>query len=231
MGVPKSNPRVARQSPLQASELSQGGMNMKMCRWFLVCAAVCVFANMALADSITFGGVITQSTQDGTGPAVNNPSLNNIRDGDAYSVMLGFAGQVTTTGTYDLTGASLVFRDLTNSAMEASFHFISLTVSADGSFDNISLLGCLTTGSGCNLGNELAANFRIPLGSLNSQNVAAQGIPNLNPSLDLLEDDGVTDIQGSVTTYSYIPEPWTVALLWPVLPVLVWKRLQRPRQC
>src|SRR5271157_621757 len=204
---------------------------MKMCRWFLVCAAVCGFANMALADSITFGGVITQSTQDGTGPAVNNPSLNNIRDGDAYSVTLSFVGQITSLGTYDLTGSNLVF--LTNSALEASFHFISLTVSADGSFDDISLLGCLTTGSGCNLGNELAANFRIPSGSLNSQNVAAQGIPNLNPSLDLLEDDGVTDIQGSVTTYSYspIPEPSTVALLWPLLPVLAWKRLRRPRQC
>ena len=28
-----------------------------------------------LADSITFSGLITQSTLDGTGPAVDNPSL------------------------------------------------------------------------------------------------------------------------------------------------------------
>jgi len=51
----------------------------------------------------------------------------------------------------------------------------------------------------------------IPAASLNNQNVAALGIPNLLP-FDLLEDDGVTDIQGSITSYSYmstspVPEP------------------------
>jgi hypothetical protein len=35
------------------------------------------------ADTLTIGGAINQSTQDGTGPAVNNPSLNNISDGDS----------------------------------------------------------------------------------------------------------------------------------------------------
>jgi hypothetical protein len=33
------------------------------------------------AGTNSIGGLITQSTQDGTGPAVNNPALNNIADG------------------------------------------------------------------------------------------------------------------------------------------------------
>src|SRR5690349_20751802 len=33
---------------------------------------------LATADTITISGVIAQSTSDGTGPAANNPSLNNI---------------------------------------------------------------------------------------------------------------------------------------------------------
>jgi hypothetical protein len=73
-------------------------------------------------------------------------------------------------------------------------------------------LACLTTGSGCPLGNQLDANFSIVAGGLNSQNVAATGM-GLAP-LDLLEDDGVTDIHGSVTSYSQtaVPEPSSLDL-------------------
>ncbi len=199
-----------------------------MYRWLLTVVAVCGVANTVLADTISFGGVITQSTEDGTGAAVNNPSLNNIKDGMIYSVFLDFAGSILAPGTYNLTGGTLLF-DNPAGAREKNFDFISLTVSPDGGFDDISLLGCLTTGGGCLLGNELTANFSIPAGSLNSQNVVASGIPGLNPSFDLLEDDGVTDIQGSVTGYSYVPEPASAFLLCALLLPLALKGLGRRR--
>ena len=53
-------------------------------------AVALVTAGPAAADTITFGGAIAQSTQDGTGPAANNPDLNNIEDGDLYVVTLDF---------------------------------------------------------------------------------------------------------------------------------------------
>lgn len=169
----------------------------------------------AYAGTITFGGVITQSTQDGTGPAVNNTSLNAIATGDSYMVTLNFAGSITALGTYTLTGSLLGFEDPSAPAMESNFGLISLTVSADGAFDDLSLLGCVQSGSGCFVGNQLAVNFQIPSAQLNAQNVTAQAIPGLAPSLDLLEDDGITDIQGSVTQYSYtsaVPEPSTLLM-------------------
>ena len=57
--------------------------------------AVSGFANVAFADIISFGGAIIQSTPDGTGPAVNNPSLNNILDLQTYLVTLMFTGSIT----------------------------------------------------------------------------------------------------------------------------------------
>jgi hypothetical protein len=85
--------------------------------------------------------------------------------------------------------------------------------------DEFSLLGCLSTGSGCLLGNQLDLNFMIPSSSLNLGSVVASAVPLLTP-LDLLEDDGTTDIQGSVTSYSYsppstapVPEPSTLIML------------------
>ena len=72
------------------------------CCWPLV--AVFGFASVAVASTITFGGTITQSTQDGTGPAVNNSALNNIQDLQAYFVTLVFPGSITTPGIYNLTG-------------------------------------------------------------------------------------------------------------------------------
>lgn len=183
----------------------------------------------AAADVISFGGLITQSTSDGTGPAVNNPSLNNILDGEQYTVTVNFTGSVTVPGTYALSSASISFSVPGAPASETSFGpfqcaaqstLACFTVSTAGSFYDISLLGCLTTGSGCQSGNELDANFMIPETGLNSQNVAAQGIFALTP-LDLLEDDGTTDIQASVTTYSAssVPEPSSVVLL---LALLAW---------
>src|ERR1700730_874963 len=93
----------------------------KYCGYLLsVCVAACFFANTADADQIRFGGVITQSTEDGTGPAVNNPALNNILSGDLYRVTLDFAGAITSAGTYPLSGVSMAFLDLSALISETS---------------------------------------------------------------------------------------------------------------
>lgn len=190
---------------------------MSVRRCFIACVATWAFTYIADADVIAFGGVITQSIQDGTGPAVNKTGLNSILDGDVYEVTVDFAGPITAPGTYQSTGANMVFRDLTASVSEASFDSTSITVSSDGSLDNFSVLGCLTSGSGCMAGNQLDGNFSIAAAGLNSQNVAATGM-GLAP-LDLLEDDGVTDIHGSVTSYSEtaVPEPSSLVLMAGVL--------------
>jgi len=170
---------------------------------------VCAFAGPALADTISLGGQILQSTQDGTGPAANNPGLNGIQDLETYLVTLSFSGSITAAGTYDLTGATLTLSDPAAGASETAFGLISLTVTPNASFDDFSLLACLTSGSGCAFGNQLNANFRIPAVSLHATSVPATGLDQPHP-LDLLEDDGITDIQGSITSYSYsvlCPQP------------------------
>lgn len=196
---------------------------------FSLLAAVLVFCahvTVARGDTLSFGGLITQSTPDGTGPASNNLSLNNITDGQAYVVTLVFAGTIAGPGSYNLTGASLSFDVASAPATETSFDSIHLTIVDNAGFDEFSLLGCLTTGSGCAAGNELTANFKIPDTMFNGKNVAALGLDQPHP-LDLLEDDGVTDIHGSITTYSGpatavtpVPEPGTMSLLGGAIAVL-----------
>ncbi len=173
-----------------------------------------LLANVSFAGIIT-GGLISQSTSDGTGPPVNNPSLNNVNDGDAYQLALNSLNPIVSPGLYNTPDLTLSFVDLSAGASETAFSSVSLSVVADGSFFDISLLGCLATGSGCNVGNELDANFRIANTDLQSASAAAFLIPGLNPSLDLLEDDGVTDIQGSVTSFSNAsaPEPSAIGLV------------------
>lgn len=202
-------------------------------RFKLTLGLVIVHLSMACvtllhADTLTIGGTINQSTQDGTGPAVNNPSLNSILDGDFYNVNLSFAGSITSPGTYDLTGFNLLFSDPAANVSETSFNSVSVTVAQSGAFDRVSMLACLSTGSACNQGNELDLNFMIPAANLNGQNIVAQGIQNLLP-LDLLEDDGVTDIHGLTTSYSYtsaspVPEPKSFVLAASVLVAIVLKR-------
>jgi hypothetical protein len=176
------------------------------------------FANLACADSVAFSGLITQSTADGTGPAVNNPSLNNIADGDSFLVTLSFTGSITGPGTSSPPGATLMFLDNTASVSETEFAgSTSVSVVSDGASYDLSMFGCLTTGNdGCLAGNFLSANFQIPMAGLNSLNVTAGIVPNLFPPLDLEEDDGTTDIQGSINSYSYsqAPEPSSAALLF-----------------
>jgi hypothetical protein len=193
-------------------------------RCCLPLVAVFGFASVAVASTITFGGTITQSTQDGTGPAVNNSDLNKIQDLQAYLVTLVFPGSITAPGSYNLMGG-LTFSDSIAPASENNFDSISLTITLSGGFEEFSLLGCLTTGGGCLIGNQLDANFKIPAASLNSQNVTAIGLDPPHP-LDLLEDDGITDIQGTITTYSNTsanaaPEPSSLSLLCCALAVVL----------
>lgn len=157
----------------------------------------------ARADAVFFTGLITQSTQDGTGPAVNNPALNNISDGDPYTVNLSFDGSIQMPGTYLLSNFSLVFADATAGATESNFTSATVAITADGANYDFSLLGCLASGSGCVVGNELTAYFQIPAAALNLPASPASDVPGITP-FDLLEDDGTTDIQGSVLTYSYV---------------------------
>jgi hypothetical protein len=172
-----------------------------------------IIAPNAHADGITAVGAVTQSESDTGNIFVNNPSLNNVADGDAYTVGLNFAGSIASTGTFDLTGDSLVFSDPTAPASESSFTSISLTVTAGGASDDLSLFACLSTGDGCLDGNCLSLNFGIPSADLNSLSARAATILGLSPALDLEENDEVPDIQGNVATYSYpstvgtVPEP------------------------
>jgi hypothetical protein len=197
---------------------------MRLSSTFLAITCGLVFAGCAAkGGTITFSGAITQSTLDGTGPAVNNPSLNNIQDLQTYTVTLVFPGTITTPGLYDLTGSSLLLDDTAAGANETSFSSIFLTITASGSFDQFSLLACLTSGGGCGAGNQLDANFDIPAAMLNSQSVAAIGLDQPHP-LDLLEDDGTTDIHGSITAYtgpaSAVPEPSPAVMLFCFLAAL-----------
>lgn len=208
---------------------------MRIASLFLILVTSCVFASVASAQAtITVGGTIYQPNANP--PAMNNPSLDNVLAGDVYSVTLNSTGSITAPGTYtSFSGAD--FSDFTHSADENQFISVSLTISPpSGGMDEFSVLGCLSTGIyGCSGGNQLDLNFMIPAGSLNAVNVTAQSVPLLTP-LDLLEDDGTTDIQGSVTSYSYssavstTPEPTSIALYGSGLIALALKRLKRQRK-
>jgi PEP-CTERM motif len=171
---------------------------------------VSLFVAHSYAGSLVLNGSITQSTSDGTGPASLNPTLNSIQDAQSYTLTLNFAGSLPGSGTFDLTGSSLLFSVTDAPAVENNFSSISLTISPDGADQDFSLLACLA-GADCATGNFLSASFSVPSGSLGLPNVPATGLDQPHP-LDLLEDDGVTDIQGTITSYSAafispVPEP------------------------
>ena len=181
--------------------------------WKNLAAALAVlsFCGLGHAATIILTGTITQSTADTGVPAVQNLSLNNIADGDGYSVQLNSSGGIDLPAMYSLT--SLSFTDAAAGAMESSFVSGSLTLTQSGATDAFSVLGCLAS---CALGNQLALEFSIPAAQVNSIATAA-AIPALLP-MDLLEDGGDTDIQGTVHLYSYsgpaagAPEPGTLCL-------------------
>lgn len=171
-------------------------------------------AKAAIAGTITFSGLISQSTGDGTGPAMNNPTLDGINDFDNYVVTIDSSNQILSPGLYNSADLTISFLDTSVGVSETAFNSVSISIVADGSSFDFSVQGCLSTGSGCNAGNELLANFSIANTDLGSANASASPIPFLSPSLDLLEDEGGTDIQGSVTNFSNTnaPEPAAIAM-------------------
>jgi hypothetical protein len=182
-------------------------------------AILLCLANVADAASITFGGVITQP-QDPSEPASFNPSLNSIAFGAPFTVTLTSAGTISGPGTYSLTGAS--FNVPSAPATESSFSSATLTIVDSAGFDQFSLLACLSGGV-CAAGNQLDSNFEIPDTMFFGQNVSATGLDQPHP-LDLLEDDSITDIQGSITIYSGptgVPEPGMVWTLTGAIPFIV----------
>lgn len=173
----------------------------------ILCMA-CAASTQAYASSFTLSGLITQSTADGTGPAVRNPSLNNVLSLQPYSLTLDSATAITGPGLYNLTGSSLIFSVPLAGATESGFGAITLSVITSGSAYNFSLLACLE-GADCLASNQLTANFQIAAAMLGGTGVMATGLDQPHP-LNLLEDDGTTDLQGSITTYSATGIPSTV---------------------
>ena len=184
-----------------------------MLRLCALVLSVLICALEARADNFTVTGTITQSQNDQPGnPAINNPSLNNVNDGDAYSATFTFNGAILSPGNYSLTGA--VFSDPTGPASENGFDSGTIVISQSGEVDTFSIQACLA-GLDCNTGNELDLEFTILAAGLNGTNVPASPIFALLP-LDLLEDGGSTDIHASVDDYSYsspVPEPSSLLLL------------------
>ena len=170
----------------------------------------------ARASTLTVTGTITQSTMDGTGPAVHSPALNDIVDGQTFQVTLISATPISAPGFYDLTGSSLVFAVPSAAASEGKFGATSLSLTEDGGYLDFSLYGCLADAD-CSIGNALSASFSIPAGSLGGTSVAAIGLDAPHP-FELLEDDGVTDLHGSISTFSNTalvttPEPASGVLM------------------
>jgi PEP-CTERM motif len=169
------------------------------------------------ADTIYVSGTITQDLADSGGVAINNPSLNNINDGDSFTVTLAFLGSITGPQMTNLTSA--VFVDNTAAASEDGFISAEVNIIAAAPEDQFEVLGCLLDPVSCTQGNELDLNFQIAATGLNQFGVGAEDIPDLSPSLDLLEDGGNSEIQGAVNSYSYqaaaapVPEPSTFGLL------------------
>ena len=170
----------------------------------------------AQASTLTVGGTITQSTMDGTGPAIHTTSLNDILDGQSFEVTLVSAMPIDAPGFYNLTGASLAFSVPSAAASEGMFGATSLTLTQEGGYLDFSLYGCIADAD-CSIGNALSASFRIPAGSLGGNHVATTGLDEPHP-FELLEDDGVTDLHGSISTYSNTalvttPEPASSVLV------------------
>ena len=187
---------------------------MNLLRGYLV-PVVLVMAVCAYGGSITVTGVVTQDLADAGATAVANPGLNNVFDGDPFTVTLNFSGDITAPGG-PFTLTSVLFNDPTAGASEGAFISGSMTITEVTGMDQFSVLGCLVDPVSCFQGNELDLNFQIPSAGLNQTGVSAQFIPALLP-LDLLEDGGDTEIQGSLSGYSYastaqVPEPSTTLL-------------------
>jgi hypothetical protein len=170
----------------------------------------------AYADEVTISGKITQSLSDGTGPALNNRSLNSIQDNQGYTLSLDFNGSITGLGTYQLTSG--LFSVPTAPASEnfvssSGAMFSTITVSSDSNaplFD-ITAVVCLA-GVDCSTDN-LSLDFAINKADLNSSGGSALSVGSFTP-FELLEDSTTngTDIKATVDGYSYTPTPEPASL-------------------
>jgi|SRR5579864_2061051 len=178
--------------------------------------SLAIFGARANAGSILLTGTITQDLTDSGETAVANPSLNSVIDGDSYTILLNFTGAFPPLPA-GIPLISIQLTDLTHSASETAFLSGSMTINQSAGVDVFSGLGCLTDPSTCVLGNELDFNFQIPSSGLGLSGVAAQVVPGLVPSMDLLEDSSGAEVQGSITGYSAtgvapgVPEPSTIS--------------------
>lgn len=192
----------------------------------LAILAVCALCGQAAADTYTFVGVVTQSDADASATSIDNPTLNNVADGDPFTMTLTFTGSLAGAGTFDLSTGTLAFQDPKAPASETGFNSISLTLISDGAFFDFSLQGCLPTGSACDQGNQLDANFQILASQLHSPTPTPIPISGLLP-FELLEDDGVTDIHGSLGS---VPEPIQIVPMSAAIGALVWYRRLNSRK-
>ena len=170
----------------------------------------------ARASTLTVSGTITQSAVDGTGPAVHTPALNDIVDGQSFQVTLASATPINAPGFYDLAGSSLIFSVPGAAASEGNFGAISLSLVQDGGYLDFSVYGCVADAD-CSIGNALSASFSVPAGSLGGMEVGVIGLDGPHP-FELLEDEGITDLHGSISLYSNTalvttPEPASGVLM------------------
>jgi hypothetical protein len=171
------------------------------------------------ADNITLTGTITQSQNDQPGnPAVNNPSLNNINDGNSYSATLNFTGSILLPGSYSLTGA--LFSDPTGPATENGFTSGTIVISQSSGVDTFSVQACLT-GFTCNTGNELDLNFTIAASGLNGTISQRNRFPDCCRSTFWKIAAAPTSTHQSPTTHTSPPFPslahcyyWHRGWLW-----------------
>lgn len=175
-------------------------------RVVLALACLLVFAIGATADTITLSGSLFSVS---LGPAAFNPSLNGAQFGDQFIVQFTVTPPLASPGVYAITSAS--FTDLTASATETGIDTGTLNISASGSDFVFSGFACVQAGN-CSTGNELDLNFSVPQSLLLSA-ASTTSVPGLK-DFELLEDDGATDLIGSLTSYQTVPEPSSALLLF-----------------
>lgn len=185
------------------------------CRLACLVSIAALVAVVPCGGAITFTGAITQGIAELGGAPVANPTLASVTIGDPFTVTLSLPVSPGDSGTYPL--AAILFTDTLQNVSESAFISGTLIITTDGTTDYLTVLACLIDSVSCAAGNQLALNLTIPFGKTTAAGVSAGAVPGLLP-LDLLEDNGLTDIHGAITTYAFsapaaaTPEPATALL-------------------